>query len=89
MPDTIQGGAYLVNEKWVDAEGKPLSRKEADAAEALHAERAAANLASEQERVERAVKNDPMAQVLASALNRPVMDEAPKTRGRRAEQSEA
>lgn len=38
MADTIPGGAYIVNHKWVDAEGRPLKRSQVNAYKALQAQ---------------------------------------------------
>lgn len=68
MSMTIEGGAYLVNGGWVNADGKPLNKAQIAAAQALHAEQDALRSMEEEDRLLRAVKNDPMAQVLARAL---------------------
>lgn len=68
MAETIEGGAYLAGDRWVNYEGKPLNKEQIVAAKKLHAEqqqqREAANLAT----LEAQARNDPLARSLAHAL---------------------
>lgn len=73
MAETIPGGAYVLpdGKTWVNAKGEPLTKEQRAQAQALHAEHALLVQMEEEDRVTRAVKNDPMAQVLARALSQP------------------
>lgn len=68
MAETIPGGAYLNGDRWVDANGKPLTGEQIAQAEQLHADqqrqRDAVNLAI----LEAQARNDPLARSLAHAL---------------------
>jgi len=66
MPDTILGGAYLAadGKTWHNANGEPLTEDQVHAAKRLHTRRANDLAARESERVNQAVRNDPIAQAL-------------------------
>lgn len=66
--ETIEGGAYQVNGRWVNADGKPLNKEQIARAEALHAQQQADREATNRALLEAAAQNDPLARSLAHAL---------------------
>ena len=64
MAETIEGGAYLQGEKWVDAEGKPLSKERIAEAKRLFAEQEAAHEEAVQARTLFEAQRDPIARAL-------------------------
>jgi hypothetical protein len=68
MPETIEGGAYQIGERWVDANGQPLKKAQVAEAERLHAERAETLAAQAEETNARALANSPEARAIVQAL---------------------
>lgn len=66
--ETIPGGAYLNGDRWVDANGKPLTGEQIAQAEQLHADQQAQRDADNLAILEAQARNDPLARSLAHAL---------------------
>lgn len=68
MAQSIAGGAYLVGDRWIDANGKPLTKHQIDQAEALHAQQAEERAEQERQAREVDAQRDPTARAIAAAL---------------------
>lgn len=87
MAETIPGGASLVinkdgSERWVDAEGRPLSKDQIAEAQRLDEERNADLRANERMKLEAEARRDPTARAIAAALAPAPQAAAPESKSK-------